>query len=318
MNFRFEGGEANVLVQDTPVWPDANNPQTGNVLQVVLDNSTTSTVTLIRHQQRYRVASGLPAGTHEVRLVKRTEALVGDLQFVGVELPEDGTLLAPSAAPERRLELIGDSVTAGYGNEAPDETHPFRPETENAALTYGALAGRALAADTRLIAWSGRGVYRNFDGSTADTMSDLYLRTLPREEDSAWTFTNWTPQVVVINLGVNDFAVDTPSRDAFCASYSNLVNTVRAHYVDPHIFCCVSSTPNDSWPAGQMRRTTLRTWLTDLVGGYVAQGQTRTYFLEFAEQQPADGYGADFHPSLATHLKMAGQLYTSVVQQVGW
>ena len=39
---------------------------------------------------------------------------------------------------ERRIEFIGDSITAGYGVEGSSPTCVYSPETENAALTYAA------------------------------------------------------------------------------------------------------------------------------------------------------------------------------------
>ena len=97
------------------------------------------------------LASGLPAGEHLVELYRRTEANQGESQFLGFDFGE-GALLAPPPRAERRIELVGDSITAGYGNEGADMSCPFSPDTENHYLTYGALAARQLGAEASTVA----------------------------------------------------------------------------------------------------------------------------------------------------------------------
>jgi lysophospholipase L1-like esterase len=224
-------------------------------------------VPLQTHARHYRIVDEPLSGVHTLRVVKRTEAWVGRIQVLGLELPEGGMLETPPPAPARRLEIIGDSVTSGYGIEAPAATNTYHPATVNATLTYGWLAAAAVTADCRLISWSGRGVWRNVDGSTNGTLPELYSRALPWEPASVWDLAQWVPQAVVITLGANDFGIGSPPNPIFAPLY-RLVNRVRDAYGEPAIFCCLSSTPNDDWPIGQYRRTTLRTWLTHIVNGF--------------------------------------------------
>src|SRR5262245_37584358 len=62
------------------------------------------------------LATGLAAGPHTVEIYRRTEANQGEAQFLGFDLA-GGELLAAPAPRDRRLEVIGDSITCGYGNE---------------------------------------------------------------------------------------------------------------------------------------------------------------------------------------------------------
>ncbi len=55
------------------------------------------------------VAENLEDGTHVVEIYRRTEANQGESTFSGFELGA-GTLLAPPAAPNRRIEIVGDSI----------------------------------------------------------------------------------------------------------------------------------------------------------------------------------------------------------------
>ena len=100
----------------------------------------------------------------------------------------------PGAAPAtRRLEVIGDSISAGYGNEG---TYPcqFTSATENQYLSYEALAARALNAELYTEAWSGIGMLHNYDGGTTDVMPDRYPRTLPERATSTWDFARFVPR----------------------------------------------------------------------------------------------------------------------------
>jgi hypothetical protein len=50
----------------------------------------------------------------------------------------------------------------------------------------------------------GPGVYSNYDGTVNGTMLQLYNLTIA-SQPGQWNFSSWIPQVVVINLGTNDF-----------------------------------------------------------------------------------------------------------------
>ena len=87
--------------------------------------------------------AGLSKGTHVVVLRKRSESQYGSI-FIG-DITTDGTIVA-SVAPGRRIEIIGDSISVGYGLDG------VLGCTNSAALednpkTYEALAADALNAD---------------------------------------------------------------------------------------------------------------------------------------------------------------------------
>ena len=85
--------------------------------------------------------------------------------------------MAPPAAAPRLIEVVGASVSCGYGNLG---TAPcgFTFPTESAFDAYESVAARAVGAELSVVAISGRGVYRNSDGSLTDTMPQIYDRIL--------------------------------------------------------------------------------------------------------------------------------------------
>ena len=111
----------------------------------------------------------------------------------------EGELLAPPPVT-RRMEVIGDSITAGYGNEGVAPCG-FSAETENHYLTYASVAARTVGAELHTIAWSGKGMVYNFGDDTFQPLPELYDRTIA-SEDAGWSF-EWQPDVVAVNLRAN-------------------------------------------------------------------------------------------------------------------
>src|SRR5205085_6434090 len=140
--------------------------------------------------QTYPLAAGLPAGEHVVSLRKRTEAYVGEGQLLGFQLDPNAKALPVSEA-QRRIEFIGDSIVTGFGVDGADGSCLFSADTENYAHSYAALTASDLGAAQIAVASSGAGVYRNWGGSTVNTIGDLYERALPTDANSRWDFRAW-------------------------------------------------------------------------------------------------------------------------------
>lgn len=191
------------------------------------------------------VITNLNTGPHEVVIWKNTEAQKGSVFFQGVDLGPGGRFL-PSTRRARKMEVIGDSIICGYGNEGKNATCPFEivirktinaqnklidvtiPSTENQWLSFTSQAARRLDADVTTICWSGKGVYLNYkeayrvdptgalvpDVDAKTTIPDLWeKRTVAtdstgREWDFAKEKPEDKPQVVFISLGTNDFSRD--------------------------------------------------------------------------------------------------------------
>jgi len=251
----------------------------------------------------------LANGTHTVELVKRTEAWVGEVQFLGFTVT-DGKLLSPPAASSKRIEFIGDSITCGYGNE--DGQNKSFNQSENAYLAYGAVTGRQLGADVITVSWSGRGICRNAGGSTTDLMPAFYSRILPYSDTPKWDSSKWIPQVVVLNLCTNDFSSGTPDKTTFVTAYSNFVDRIRSQYADAHIYCALGPM------LGGDAQINARNYINTVVNAKNASGDAKVHFIEFPVQDPANGIGADWHPSVKTHQIMADQLAAQLKADLGW
>jgi lysophospholipase L1-like esterase len=264
------------------------------------------------------LAMGLAAGDHDVTLYKLTEPLVGETEFHGFEV-EGGELLPYFAPPGRTIEIIGDSISAGYGNEGTAPECPFSPATENHYLTYGALAARALGAELVTVAWSGKGVFSNA-GSATDVipMPPLWERTLPARDDSRWDFSLIEPDVVVVNLGTNDFSPNNLDQAPFADAYRAFVDKVRDTYPGAALFCVLGPSLSDFWPEGATTLTRAREAIRGTVDSLTSAGDSRVFFLEFPLITSSEGFGCDYHPTLATHARMAEQLEEAIASELGW
>lgn len=262
------------------------------------------------------VAQGLADGEHTLELYRRTEASEGVAQFLGFDFGS-GELLAPPAAPARKIELIGDSITCGYGNEGANMNCGFTPQTENHYLTYGSIAARALGAELVTVAWSGKGIICNY-GDAADScnnspMPSYYDRTLPNDANSKWDHARFEPDAIVVNLGTNDFSTDSdPSQQDFEGAYVQFLTNVRGKHPNARILLT-----NGSMLSGD-DLTKARGYIDNVVKSFKDKGDDKISSFTIEPQNSADGYGCDWHPSLATHQKMAAALESALKAALGW
>ena len=176
---------------------------------------------------------GLAPGEHVARLDKVTESQEGSARFLGFGAGP-GTAPRPAIRRQRQIEFIGDSYTVGYGDTAhgPQCSRAEVHDTTDTTQAFGPLVARRLDADYRIIAFSGFGVVRNYDGVAPGlSLPALYDRAIPGEDRRfAEAASVLRPQLIVIALGANDFSTDLhpgerwPDRDALRADW-------RARYV---------------------------------------------------------------------------------------
>lgn len=284
-----------------------------NLLQVIVDGELKKVLTLqkAKGETTYVLAEALPDGVHEVSIHKRTESKVGEMVFYSF-VPKDGKMVPGAPPPDRRIETLGDSITAGWGNEGPGGSCGYVNSEQNEYLTYGAITARNLNADHSTIAWSGRTQYE---------MRLYFDKSLPgaREtEGPKWDFSQWQPHVLVINLGTNDFANVDPGEARFVRQYLELMKTVRTAYPQAFIVVALGSMLSDIYPETRKNLTQARRYFKIIVAKLKEQGETNFDFLEFPEQNHADGLGCGFHPSLKTHKLMADRLTALLKERMSW
>ncbi|WP_024831486.1 SGNH/GDSL hydrolase family protein [Ruminiclostridium josui] len=283
-----------------------------NWFNVIIDGIVKAPVNVPAGTSTVTLASDLQDGIiHTIELVRRTEAWIGETQFLGFKIIGGGLLPAPSPS-SRRIEFIGDSITCGYGNEGTSQYQSFTNKNENAYMAYGAITARLLKADPITVCWSGKGLVQNYGGDLNELMPEVYPRVLPYNTTLTWDTSKWTPQVVVINLGTNDFSTGSIDKTTFAAAYEKFVTQIRGQYPDAHIYCAVG--PMLSWD--QLAKC--KDAITSVVDQKNTSGDSKIHFIEFPVQVESNGYGEDWHPSVKTHELMANQLAETIKADLGW
>jgi lysophospholipase L1-like esterase len=295
---------------------DASGQPKKNYYYLIVDNSEPELVPWDDKKEIHKLKN-LKPGKHTLTIFKRTEALVGDGEFLGIEIEKGKTLLPLENIPQRKIEFIGNSITCGYGNEGDSKDCPFSPETENNYMAYGAITARNLNAQYMAVAYSGKGMYRNYDETTTETMSLIYDRILPHEATPKWDHKKWQPDVVVINLGTNDFAKGNPDSTIFINTYVNFIKRIRLYYKDAHIFCIGGPMMSDFWPPGNKAWTTIKKYISSSVKKIEALGDKKIYTYFLTPQGEGD-YGCDWHPNIKRHKIMADELTTFIKSKTGW
>jgi lysophospholipase L1-like esterase len=284
-----------------------NESDNNDEYEVVIDSQPVAVLVPQAGAHLYCVYQSSTPQTHTLALVKRTEPLFGTSQFQGFQLSEQGKLLRLPKASPRRVEVIGDSISCGYGDEAQNQNQHFSSTTENAYLSYGADAARALDAQYTCIAWSGRLMW------PTNTMSSIYGLILPTDTNTHWDFSKWIPQAVVIALGTNDFNGGTPVEKDWDQGYEAFIQRVRSHYPQAIIYCATSpmlwGNPN----------TIERSYLHQIVTDENTAGDKNVRYLDFPTQNgTANGFGADWHPSVKTQAIMGQIMAATLAGDLHW
>lgn len=254
-----------------------------------------------------------------VTVIKYSEAAFGKCGIECIEIDTE-ELLPPPAPKTRKMEIIGDSITCGYGVEAENELTPFHTSTENPTKSYSLLTAAALDADVNLVCWSGNGIISGYVEESAEKPSDHWLmpevyrytdisgsEMLFGSDESKWErwdFSRFTPDILLVNLGTNDcsWCKDIQSRrDSFREHYARFLNDLHALNPGAEILCML----------GTMDQRVLKE-------AAQAAEQASCRFLALPPQLAEDGYGADWHPSPVTHEKTADLVVEKVRQIMGW
>ena len=317
IEFTFRGTHLNVSLRalcgqefEGPPGPDAPCRPTWPWLAVFLDD-------MDRPIRKFEIASenetwllyqSREPETHRIRLVKLTEDFKS---FLGISaFTMEGELLPTEPKAAKTPEIIGDSITCGYGNLVKDPARHFYSADEDGWQAYGAIAGRRFGFDFNCVSISGITAVKHPGWMLPYAMEEIYAYTdrIGQEklglEPEKWDFAAHPKDYVVLNLGTNDcyaiqFAPDPEELARFPAAYGAFLRELRRlNGPRTQIICALGS---------------MNYFLFSDIAEAVAQyrretGDERVHLLRFKPMHPLDGAGADAHPALDTHYKMGAEL----------
>lgn len=261
-----------------------------------------------------------------VKIMKYSEAAFGKCGIRYIEIDTD-KLCPPPTACERKMEIIGDSITCGYGVEAENELQPFHTATENPTKSYSLLTAKDLGAEVNLVSWSGNGIVSGYVEETATEPSDKWLmpevyrytdisgsEKLFGEDESRWEkwdFSRFVPDIILINLGTNDcsWCKDIQERkNDYRDRYVEFLKYIRENNPRAEILCML----------GTMDQRVLKELEEAVKIFKTTQKDEKVHFLSLPPQNPEDGYGADWHPCEFTQKKTAELVVREIKSIMNW
>lgn len=227
----FTGGDFSLRISETGT----------SYYNIFIDDKLQRKIKLSGLDTIVNIVSDYNKRKHKIRIQKCTEGVYSKTTIHEVILSKSGLLSRQPSKVKRHIEFIGDSYTCGYGVESNNYKDPFSLETENCSLTYAAVIAKYFDADYTLIAHSGKGAARNYGDSvriSKETMKDLMMNIFDTIDTCKWDGKGYKPDLVVINLGSNDFSLEPhPYKEEFKHSYIQIINQVKTLYGNVKILC---------------------------------------------------------------------------------
>ncbi|MGN0321487.1 MAG: GDSL-type esterase/lipase family protein [Oliverpabstia sp.] len=202
-------------------------------------------------------------GEHDVLIFKRMDSC-HEIVLEELELSEGSRLLPAPEKPKRRIEVYGDSVSAGEVSEAVHYIGKVDPEHNgefsNSWYSYAWMTARKLHAEIHDIAqggialMDGTGWFNAPDYIGMETAWDKIHYNPQFGEAVDWDFSRYTPQVVIVAIGQNDSnPQDYMKEDYNCEKavlwrkkYKEFIEKLRRQYPDAQIVCITTLLCHDA------------------------------------------------------------------------
>jgi hypothetical protein len=245
----------------------------------------------------------LANGTHTVQIINKFNE--GEFGFVKLQLDAGAATLPLEPAP--LVEFIGDSITAGHGT------------TNWAVSDFAWQTGERLGALHTQIAFSGITLadYHHYAYNTFPGMESAYFKLMsvarcpdvPCTNNPAWNFANYSPRIVVVNLGTNDqnLGANSTSPADFQSKYTAFLANIRAKHPNADIFAL--RTFNGYYADQTLAAVNARIAAKDAKVHYI----DTTGWVQLGTSDFNDG----FHPSDSGHLKITDRLLPHLLPYVG-
>ncbi|MEP7323118.1 MAG: GDSL-type esterase/lipase family protein [Saprospiraceae bacterium] len=244
---------------------------------------------------------------HQVNIIKATEASNGDIAVQKIEAQK---ILARNQFPKTKIEFIGNSITCGMGNdtlEIPCGSGQWYDQ-HNAYYSYASIAARTLNLEPMLSSVSGIGIYRCWNVD-CPAMPDVYENfQLGTDSTNRWDFSRWTPDIVSICLGTNDFSDGDGVHERkpfdsviFIHQYLDFIQRIYTHYPHTQIVLLTSPMLHGIKAAALYR-------LLNTIALQINASNKNKPGIQTFQFLPMQATGCATHPSKAEHQVMADQL----------
>lgn len=315
VKMRFTGNVLKIHVRNSKAYWD-------NSLGIILDGVQTKLSLPEQGEVLLEVpVQGLSHQEHEVLFFKRQDSC-HELTILGFEIADGEMLLYPGEHPKRRIEVYGDSVSAGEVTEAVDFVAKEDPEHNgqysNSWYSYAWMTARKLGAQIHDIAQGGiammdhTGWYYEPNAIGMETVWNKIHYNPQFGDATEWDFGNYIPHVVIVAIGQNDsHPMDYMKEDyageksvLWRKSYKGFLRKLRSVYPDARIVCITTLLNHDeSW---------------DRAIGQVVEELKDEKITQYLFRR--NGKGTPGHPRIAEAEEMSEELtkYIEGLQIEGW
>ena len=245
---------------------------------------------------------------HTISVYKSTESTNSHMGLKSIST--DGSFIPEIEVKERLIEFIAASSSTGHGNLASSGEQSTANSDCMQAFSY--LTARALDADISIYSASGWGVKRSKWTQPDQNLYDAY-KYVDFYSTERWDVTTYTPDVIVINLGTNDYSYindnTTPAEKAkrmedFINQYVDFLNYLSSAYPNCKIIVFY----------GLMNEGKEIYDPTDRIVELAQQSNPTIAKIQVS----GDGKGINGHPSVASHKQVAEQLIAKIKVEMGW
>lgn len=266
-----------------------------------------------REDEMYVLAEDLENTAHTLKLVK-TLASHNYIEFVGIVVDKDAEVTKPGHKYDMKLEVYGDSVSAGenvediyFEGQQDHPEHHMNNAADNAYFSYPLMLARRLNAEIHDVAQGGIALLDGTGYFTSDCLLGMVscydkLSYSPYEERTQWDFSRYTPDLVIIAIGQNDHqpdpdAVKRPDyRRMWKDKYIAMVRDLMKKYPDAKFILTLTVLKHE------------RTWDEAVREVAVEIADERVRYFEFTR----GGTATDGHPRATEQAEMATELFAYI------
>jgi lysophospholipase L1-like esterase len=262
--------------------------------------------------------------------------------------------------------LIGDSITCGSGVEATSTNAPecmqnglftrmvggvltpqmgYGQGVENGNLAYGPVLARQLNAEWHITCAGGIGLVRNYYNRDSRTMPDVYDLMYPEDTAAtpAWDTTQFTPDVIVLALGTNDFSRESGDPNnprapmpvlsvdggvGLVDGYIQFIDRLAGYYPGVSVVLVSSPILGNAYPTPtDMQLSDHATAINDVVSYYAPDGGTTVrdggrsnvhVSAAILDKLLPSGTGCGGHPGVAQQTAAAAKIVPVIKAAMNW
>lgn len=294
-----------------------NEPDLRPRFAVLVDHEVVVDATLGEPSRIVEIPLDDSGGEVVVEVIHLSEASRGAVGVRSIAVESDSDMpVAPTEAKGLSVSFVGDSITCAYGVEVSGDDNPFMTTTENFMKSYAYLTAQELGADYDTVCYSGYGVVSGWSGDGARNESMLLppLYELVAEgHEQEWDFAAHPCDVVVVNLGTNDFTytgTDEARMQEFSQGYATLLDRIRELNPESLIVCTLGT----MW-GSEALYPALERAVEDHVG---RTGDARVVcYLSDPINKETDSTVANGHPDPEGQRKIASKLIRVIQEALG-